>query len=79
MSVDLPSWLTSPTNVFEVDYKGIHDVSNSVASGRINLHLGAVDVSRMIIITKDSTLKSTLQSRYTSIYGPRVAQLIPVP
>lgn len=79
VSLDLPSWLSSPTNVFEVDYKGIHDVSYGVASGRINLHLGAVDVSRMIIITKDSTLKSTLSSRYASIYGPRVEQLIPMP
>jgi len=71
VSFDLPSWL-SPTQVFEVDYKGVRDVSYGVASGRINLHLGRVDVTRMIVITSDSTLKSTLQSLYTNTYGPRV-------
>lgn len=77
VSFNLPPWL-SPTQVFEVDYKGVRDVSYNIASGRITLQLGPVEVSRMIIITKDSTLKSTMQSRYTNIYGPRVQQLIPV-
>lgn len=76
VGVDLPNWLTAPTNVFEVDYKGIRDVPHGISNGRINLYLGRVDVSRMIIITKDSTLKSTLQSRYTGTYAPRVTQLI---
>jgi hypothetical protein len=79
VSLDLPSWVTSPTNVFEVDYKGIRDVSYGVTGGRIDLHLGTVEVTRMIVITSDSTLKNTLQSRYTSTYGPRVAQLVPTP
>ena len=76
---DLPSWLSSPTDVFEVDYKGVRDVSKTITSGKLTMDLGRVDVTRMLIITKDSTLKGTLQSLYTSTYGPRVAELIPLP
>ena len=36
-------------------------------------------MTRMILITKDSSLKSALQSRYTNTYGPRVAELTPLP
>lgn len=77
VSFDLPAWLLSPANVFEVDYKGIHDVSYSVAGGHITLDLGRTDVTRAIVITSDNRLKGQLQSRYTSIYGPRVSELIP--
>lgn len=77
VSFDLPSWLASPTDVFEVNYNGIHDVSSTIAGGKLTMELGKVDVTRMLIITKDSTLRSTLQSLYTSTYGPRVAELMP--
>ena len=77
VSLDLPDWI-NPVQVFEVDYNGIRDVPYSVASGRIQLHLGRVDVTRMIIITGDASLKSTLQSVYSATFGPRVAQIIPV-
>jgi hypothetical protein len=78
VSLDLPDWI-SPAGVFEVDYRGVRDVPYDVASGQINLHLGEVGLTRMLVITGDSTLKSTLQSRYTNTYGPRVSQLIPMP
>lgn len=77
VSFDLPVWLTTPANVFEVDYNGIHDVSFNLTSGRITLDLGRTDLTRMIIITSDSKLKSAIQSRYNSTYGPRVDELIP--
>jgi len=77
VSFDLPAWLATPTNVFEVDYKGIHDVSYSIASGRITLDLGRTDVTRAIVITSNNAIKRQLQSRYSSTYGPRVNELIP--
>lgn len=79
VSFDLPDWLTIPTDVFQVTYAGISDVSNSVSNGRITMNLGRFDVTRLVIVTKDSSLKSTLQSLYTSTYGPRVQELIPQP
>lgn len=79
VSFDLPNWLTSPTHVFEVDYRGVRDVPYTISTGRINADLGRVEVTRMIIVTKDSTLKGALQSLYTSTYGPRVQTIIPLP
>jgi hypothetical protein len=79
VSFDLPGWLTSPTHVFDVTYRGVSDVPNSIAGGRISLSLGRFDVTRLVIITKDSALKSALQSHYTNTYGPRVQELIPLP
>lgn len=75
VSLDLPDWI-APAGVFEVDYRGVRDVGYDVAGGKINLHLGGVDLTRMIVITGDSTLKSALQSRYTNVYGPRVSQIV---
>lgn len=77
VSVEKPSWFSN-VHVFEVDYKGVHDVPFDMAGSKINIHAGRVDVSRMIIVTRDSTLKSQLQARYTNTYGPRVTQLAPM-
>lgn len=79
VSFDLPSWLTSPTHVFEVSYRGVSDVSNSIASGRMTLNTGRVDVSKMIIITKNSSLKSSLETLYTNTYLPRLQTFMPLP
>jgi hypothetical protein len=79
VSLNLPAWLSSPTDVFEVDYKGVRDVSKTISGGKLDMSLGRVDVTRLLIVTKDGSLKGTLQSLYTSTYAPRVAQLIPQP
>jgi hypothetical protein len=76
--LDLPNWL-SPTQVFEVDYRGLHDVPYWLTGRRLSLELGAVDVTRMIIITSDPALRDTLQARYTTTYAPRVNKLIALP
>lgn len=78
VTVDVPGWI-SPSSVFEVDYAGVRDLSHDVVGGKVNLHLGQVHVTRMIVITGDTTLKSALQSRYSAIYGPRVSQIVPMP
>lgn len=79
VGVKLPSWISSPTDVFEVDWKGVRDVPYEVAGSQISVHLGRVEVTRMVIITKDSTLKSTLHARYAGTYAPRVAEIAPMP
>jgi hypothetical protein len=78
VGMELPSWL-SPASVFDISYKGISDVPYDIAGSRINLHVGKVGLTRMVVITSNSTLKSALQSLYTNTYRPRVAELIPLP
>lgn len=77
VSFDLPAWLATPASVFEVDYGGLRDVTYSVASGRITLNLGRTDLTRMIILTSDSALRSQVQSRYDTKYSSRVNELVP--
>lgn len=76
VSINLPGWLSSPSHVFEVSYSGIRDVPYDLAAGRLTAHLGRVDVTRLVVITRDPALKNSIQSRYTTIYGPRVQQII---
>jgi hypothetical protein len=75
IGLKLPGWL-EPVSVFEVDYRGVRDVPFTLTGPRIDLHLGAVNVTRLILVTSDSTLKNTLLSRYDSRYGPNVSQII---
>ena len=77
VSLDLPNWL-NPVSVFEIDYKGVRDVPYNLSAPHIDVHLGKVDVTRLVIITSDSTLKSTLQSAYNTTYGPNVTHIIPM-
>jgi hypothetical protein len=77
VKVDLPAWL-SPVQVFEVDYKGLHDVEYSSAGSQVTLDLGTVNVTRMVFITSDPSLRSTLGQLYSSKFGPNVSQLIPI-
>ena len=77
VSVDLPSWL-DPTQVFEIDYKGIHDVSYTKTGSKLDLHLGKVNVTRLIIATSDAALRSTLTSLYNTKFAANVSQLIPI-
>jgi len=77
VSVELPSWL-DPTQVFEVDYKGIHNVQYSRAGSTIALALGTVKLTRMIVITSDASVRSTLSQLYDTKFGPNVSQLIPI-
>ncbi len=79
LKLDLPGWLANPTDVFEVDYRGVRDVPKTIADGQVTMNLGRVDVTRLLIVTKDTTLKTTLQGLYTNTYGPRVAALTPLP
>lgn len=76
---DLPDWIGNPAGVFEIGCRGVSDVPFDVANGRITVHLGRVDVTRMIVVTKNSSLKSSIAARYSTIYGPRVTTLIQSP
>lgn len=70
----LPNWLT-PVSVFEVDCKGVRDVPWSLTGRKVDINLGRVDVTRLIIVTADAALKPTLQNLYESKYAPRVAAI----
>ena len=77
VSVDLPSWLV-PTSVFEIDYKGVHDVIWDRVGSTLDLHLGRVNVTRLVVITSDAALRGTLETLYNTKFAGNVGQLVPM-
>lgn len=75
--VNLPVWL-DPTHVFEIDYRGVRDIPFSKTAGKLDLQLGKVDITRLVIITSDAALKNALQNLFAAKFGPNAAQLIPI-
>ncbi len=69
-----PSWLT-PTDVFEVTYEGIKDVSWKLDGSQVALDVGTVDLSRFIVVTSDSSLRGLLKSLYDAKFASNVAAL----
>lgn len=76
VTVDLPAWMGG-AQVFEINYRGTHDVSSERVGQKLTLDLGTVNVTRMIAVTTDTTLRAATQSLYQTKFAPRVSQIIP--
>ncbi len=77
LSVDLPAWMPSAT-VFEVSALGTSDVSTQVAGSRLQVNLGWTDLTRMIIVTSDPTLRAQLQQRFDDQFQEKVCRISPL-
>jgi hypothetical protein len=75
ISIDLPEWL-KPKDVFEVSAKGIQDVPWKTAGDKLSLDLGGVEVTRLVLITADSEMRSRLQNRYQAKLAGTTANLL---
>ncbi|HSW44616.1 MAG TPA: hypothetical protein VLM89_03490 [Phycisphaerae bacterium] len=75
LTVNLPSWIKSPT-VFEVTAGGIRDVPAKTADRELTVDLGKVNLTRMIVVTEDNTLRKQLQSRYEKEFKAKAAALV---
>jgi hypothetical protein len=76
LAVDLPTWMTSPT-AFEITAFGTRDVDTQLSGNQLTVSLGTVDLTRMIIVTSDPDLRTTLQDRYDTQFRTRVCKLEP--
>ncbi|MGB9625863.1 MAG: immunoglobulin domain-containing protein, partial [Phycisphaerae bacterium] len=76
LAVTLPAWITSPS-AFEITAGGISDVSAQTMGNRLQVELGTVDLTRMIVVTADPQLKATMQQRYQVEVWPRVCAMAP--
>ncbi len=74
VGIDLPSWL-KPVDVFEIDCKGTHDVTWQ-GSDRLNVSLGTLKVTRMIVITSDKGLRASTQKLYDAKFAANVSKLL---
>ncbi len=75
VSLDVPSWI-KPAEVFEINCLGTHSVPHAAAGTRLNIQLGNVDVTRLVVITSDAGLREKLQSLYEQKFAANVEKLL---
>ena len=76
VTATLPSWLQSPT-AFEISASGLRDVSTELSGNQLQLNLGTLDLTRMIVVTTNPELKATLQQRYDEQVSPGICAFAP--
>ena len=74
VSVGLPSWM-DPKTAFEINFEGTQDVQWELSGSQLDLRLGTVDVTRMIVVTADPELRTRLQTLYEGKFADNVAKL----
>ncbi len=63
VNVTLPAWIASPS-AFEITASGLGDVSTQVNGNQLQLGLGTLDLTRMVVVTSNPQLRTTIQQRY---------------
>ena len=74
VEVQLPSWLNTD-QAFEVNFKGTQDIQYERLGSKLRFDLGTVEVTRLIVITSDPSLRASLQKYYDSHLAANVAKL----
>ncbi len=72
VTVTLPSWMQSSPTAFEVSVGGLKPVNTQVNGNQLQLNLGTLQVTKMIVLTKNPNLLSTLQQRYDTLCRPGI-------
>ena len=75
VSVTCPSWM-KPKSVFEVTCHGTRNIGWNDADGKVDLALGTVEVSKMVVITSDAAMKGRMQNLYEGSFQANVAFLL---
>ena len=76
VTVTLPSWLQSPT-AFEISAGGLSDVSTQPSGNQLQVNLGTLTLTRMIVLTTNPQLRTTIQERYEQLVRPGLCALAP--
>jgi hypothetical protein len=77
VTVTLPAWLQPAPTAFEVTAGGIYNVNTQSAGNQLQLNLGTLKVTRMIVLTRDAALLSALQRRYDAECRPGLCAFAP--
>ncbi len=77
VTVTLPSWMQPPLSAFQVSVSGLSDVSTQVNANQLQVNLGTLKITRMIVLTKDAGLRTTIQQRYDVEVRPGVCAIAP--
>ncbi|MGQ9648942.1 MAG: immunoglobulin domain-containing protein [Phycisphaerae bacterium] len=77
VTVTLPSWLQNSPQVFEITPNGTSVIGAFLNGNQLLVPLGTVNLTRMIVITTDSNLRSDIESRYLTYCRPGICSIAP--
>jgi len=72
----LPSWMQTSLTAFEVAAGGILPVSTQLVGNQLQVNLGTLKVTRLIVLTKDPQLLPTIQKRYDQVIRPGLCAFV---
>ena len=76
VTATLPAWIQSP-GAFEIAAGGLFNLSSTLAGNQIQLNLGRLDLTRMIVLTTNPQLRAVIQQRYDQQVAPGVCAIAP--
>ncbi len=74
VEVALPAWLR-PDDAFEVTAAGIRDVDWKDADGHVSLAFGRTQLTRLVVLTRDASLRKRLADDYARLFASKAASL----
>jgi hypothetical protein len=76
VNVTLPSWLVG-ASAFEITAGGILDAATQPSGSQLLVNLGTLNLTRMIVITRNAELRGTLEQRYDQLVRSGVCGFAP--
>ena len=77
LTATLPSWMQSSPTAFQIAAAGLSDVSTVLNGSQLQVNLGTLTLTKMIVVTTDPTLRSTIQTRYNQVARPGICAIAP--
>ncbi len=63
VNLTLPAWMAS-ASAFEISASGTSDLTAQLTGNQLQIDLGTLDLTRMIVVTGNEQLRTTIQQRY---------------
>jgi hypothetical protein len=77
VTATLPSWLQTSLSAFEITGGGLNDVSMTRNGSQLQVDLGTLKITRMLVVTRDASLRATIQQRYDTQVRPGICVIAP--
>jgi hypothetical protein len=77
VTLTLPTWMQPAPQAFEITAGGLYPVNAQPNGNQLQLNLGLLKITRMIVVTRDPELLSTLQRRFDSECRPGLCSFAP--
>ncbi len=77
LTATLPSWMQTSLYAFQITAGGLSDVSTVLNGNQLQVNLGTLDLTRMVVLTKNAGLRGAIQARYDQQVRPGICAMAP--